>query len=394
MISKRIFSLFITIILLLLAVSGCQKFQETIMTIGGSVSTPQYAATPVRVYETPLPEFEPMQFVWFYKPPENQNDLGAVAANFSMAILTRNDEPQRETLRDMGADFPVLQYLRAEAIMGTNDCSKKPFQNQVANLEGDYCILKEQNEDWFMKDLNGNLIQYDQSDYVFMDPGNPGWQAYYLDRVKGFQKDSGWQGLFLDNIDGGLGRFENMNLLLGRYADDQSYQAANQSFLRNLYENAFAHTSNVLYANIPYLSDQSTWFNYLQYLDGAMLEAFAADWDNGYLHPDEWLAQLDLAEQTQAQGKSIFLITQGTIDDTQRMRFGLASFLLVNNGQAYFRYTNDKAYRDLWWYADFDIDLGQPLGARYPDGNLWQRDFQNGSVIVDPKKHSAEIQVP
>ena len=75
------------------------------------------------------------------------------------------------------------------------------------------------------------------------------------------------------------------------------------------------------------------------------------------------------------------------------MQFGLASFLLVNNGHAYFRYTNDQAYRDLWWYPQFDSDLGQPMGPRYAEGNLWRRDFEHGSVSVDPKNHSAVIQV-
>ena len=389
---NRTQTLFIFVFFVLLS-SGCQKIQETIINIGGSVSTPQYAPTPVRVYETPLPEFEPMQFIWFYKPPENQTDLGAVAANFSMAVLTRNDESEREALREYGADFPVLQYLRAEAIMDTGNCSEKPFQNQVANLEGDYCLIEDQHPDWFLKDINSNLIQYDQSGFIFMDPGNANWQAYYLEKVKGFQKDTGWQGVFLDNVDGSMARFENMHLLLDQYVDDQSYQAANQSFLRYLYENYFSRTANVLYANIPYLTDYNVWFNFLQYLDGAMLEAFAADWNNGYLSVDNWLAQLDLAEQTQAQGKSILLVTQGTINDTQRMRFGLASFLLINNGQAYFRYSNDKTYRDLWWYPEYDLDLGQPLGPKYPDGDHWQRDFQNGSVIVDPKNHNAEIHI-
>ena len=91
-------------------------------------------------------------------------------------------------------------------------------------------------------------------------------------------------------------------------------------------------------------------------------------------------------------GKDIILVTQGNINDLQRMQFGLASFLLVNNGQAYFRYSNDAAYRNLWWYSQYETDLGQPLGPRYPDGESWRRDFERGYVSVNPAKHTAEIQ--
>ncbi len=378
-------------LLLLLALAACGKIAESILTIGGGLSTPEYAATPVKTYATPLPEFEALQFAWFYKPPDKNADLAAVAANFSLLILTRNDESERSSLREMGYTGPVLQYLRFEAVMDPAGCTAKPFQNQVAHLEGDYCQLSQQHPDWFLNDINGKSIRYDQSQYVFMDPGNPQWQAYFLDKVKGFQSDPGWSGVFLDNVDGSLGRFESMHTHLENYADDAEYQQAIISFLKSLYTNYFAPSGKPLYANIPYLKNADAWFAYLQYLDGAMLESFAADWDHGYLSEEDWLGQLDLAEKTQALGKRIILVTQGSVTDQQRMRYGLASFLLVNQGRANFRYSNDEAYRELWWYPQFETDLGQPLGPRYAENDRWRRDFEKGYVLVDPEKYSSEI---
>jgi hypothetical protein len=383
--------LIVLLTLLIISGSGCQKAEEVILDIGGGLSTPQYAPTPVKVYTTPLPEFDPMQFAWFYKPPQRDSDLGAVAANFSLLILTRNDEKERARLKDMGNHSPVLQYLRSEAIMDPGNCSGKPYQNQVANLEGDYCMLESQHPDWFLKDINGHDIPYDGSSYILMDQGNSQWQAFFLDKVKGFQSDPEWSGVFLDNVDGSLGRFENMHVLLSEYANDAAFQNAELSFLRNLYTSYFAPYGKLLYANIPYLEDNNVWFAYLQYLDGAMLESFTVDWDNGYLNKEEWLAQLDLAEKTQALGKSIILVTQGRLDDQQRMEYGLASYLLVNDGKAFFRYTNTDSYRDLWWYPQFETDLGQPLGPRYQDGKQWRRNFEKGEVLVNPANHSAKI---
>jgi hypothetical protein len=45
----------------------------------------------------------------------------------------------------------------------------------------------------------------------------------------------------------------------------------------------------------------------------------------------------------------------------------------------------------IWFYDNYRIDLGQPLGPRYQEGKIWRRDFANGSVLIDPKKHTATI---
>jgi hypothetical protein len=42
-------------------------------------------------------------------------------------------------------------------------------------------------------------------------------------------------------------------------------------------------------------------------------------------------------------------------------------------------------------YDLYNIDLGMPLGDRYPVKNEWRRDFTNGYVTVNPHNHKAEI---
>ena len=38
-----------------------------------------------------------------------------------------------------------------------------------------------------------------------------------------------------------------------------------------------------------------------------------------------------------------------------------------------------------------NLELGEPLSARYQKGQTWQRDFTNGSVVVDPANLTASI---
>lgn len=261
----------------MLAMIGCQQIKTLFSGSGTIPLGDQPEETQIKVYSAPLPTFKPMQFVWFYKPPENPAELSTVASNYSFLILTRNDEPDRERLAEYGAAGEVLQYLRFEAVMDPGDCQTKPFQNQAADLEGDFCQINAQHPDWLLKDINGNLIKNNTSGYVVIDPGNPEWQSFFLERVLGFQKDPGWDGVFLDNVDASLGRFSTQGKLLARYPYDKSYQDAVAAHLASLSKDLHQNQHKLLFANITFLKQPEVWFRYLAYLDGAMLEAFAAD---------------------------------------------------------------------------------------------------------------------
>ena len=92
-------------------------------------------------------------------------------------------------------------------------------------------------------------------------------------------------------------------------------------------------------------------------------------------------------------GKDIILVSQGTKDDLELQEFAFASYLLVNQGRAIFRYANSNKYREVWVYENYNVPLGAPLGPRYKDGDAWRRDFTNGTVMVNPDTHKSEIQI-
>ncbi len=75
-----------------------------------------------------------------------------------------------------------------------------------------------------------------------------------------------------------------------------------------------------------------------------------------------------------------------TPNDCRRFRLGLATALLVDGG--YFGFDRgDCLHGQLWWFDDYDCDLGAPLGAsiegRYGPGTF-ARDFERGLVVVNP----------
>jgi hypothetical protein len=137
----------------------------------------------------------------------------------------------------------------------------------------------------------------------------------------------------------------------------------------------------------------SDWNQFLPHLDGGMYEAFATGYTGSNLSVAKWEGDLEQAEYALAQGKGILAAAQGSKGDTTRQAFALGSYLLVTNmGPAYFRYAQAARYKEWWTYPNYDLQLGQPSGARFKlaDGR-WRRNFNCGYVIVNPAAATANI---
>ncbi len=330
----------------------------------------------------------PVQLAWFYKPPRD-GDLEPLRRHFDLFILTKTDEPVRDRLKVQGINGPFLQYLRFDVIHNPGSCQAQPRRNQVADRIGDYCWISQRHPDWFLLDENGQRMVAADGD-VLMDPGHPEWRAFWLARARASQEQLGWDGIFLDNVEASLAKRQQRDQLPAAYPTGAEYQAAIEDFLQYIYLNYFRPQQRLLFANIISLEDEKVWFRYLRHLDGAMEEAFAVDWADGYLETGAWEQQLKRIERTQAMGKDIILVAQGESEaDADRQVFAFASYLLANTGRASFRYGSD--YHSAWLYDNYSLDLGRPLGPRYHEDGVWRRDFSRGQVQVDPAARTAEI---
>ncbi len=364
----------------------------------GSTLTPPQTTTP-STSTPPVPSITPPgnviepRLAWFYKPPFEDDELFFLAHAFDFFILTRGDEAERDELLNLGARPPILQYLRFDAIQAEENCKARPRRNQVAYREGDYCDISANHPDWFLLNRQGERIYQDFEDqtYVMMDPGNSGWRAFFLERVRDSQSDAHWGGVFLDNFEVTFSFRESYDQFPLAYADEASYLAASQGMLEMLQREFFKPSGKLLFANIAARRGDTEWMAYLAHLDGAMHEGWAVDWPDRFRSAERWERQMTLAEETQAAGKFIILVSQGTQGDVELQRFAYASYLLVNQGRAAFRYGNSANYREVWYYSNYEFQLGQPLGPRYADGDAWRRDYEFGRVMVNPHTHEASI---
>lgn len=359
----------------------------------GVINEPSTAILQSRPYPSPESQtpFD-IRLAWFSRPPKN-DDMLPIAVNFDFIILSAADQPERDLLRTMDKNDPILQYLRFEAINIPATCTEQPRTNQVAYLPGDYCQIDLEHPDWFLLDQNGERIitTSDDADYVLMDPGSQGWREFFLSRIRQENEDMKWDGVFLDVVEVTLTYHSERERMPANYPTEELYQEAIRGFLKYLYEEYFHPNNRLLYANIVARGKEQDWSYYLDYLDGAMLEGWALHSRDTYRPVDIWEKQMDVVERTQAMGKTIILVSPGQQFDQALQEFAFASYLLVNNGNAIFRYANSKSYREIWMYNNYNVDLGSPLGPRYLEGNIWQRNFQNGFVTVNPVTHEGNI---
>lgn len=332
-----------------------------------------------------------VRLAWFYKPPTDGTSAATLARRVDDFILTHPDEEFRDQLIDKGVPRErILQYIMANEIQDPGSCTAEPWGNQFAFKAGDFCKISREYPDWFLLDRNGQRICKNNisTPFCLMDPGHPGWRQFAVDRARELQERWGWNGVFLDNVDGSRRRADNNSRI---YADDTSYQDAVEGYLAYLQEKYFRPEGRPLFANITEVRDDAVWYRYMRLLDGAMDEGCIVGWEANYRAADEWNKQLDRLEKTQALGKTVFCVAQGEANDAAHQRFAFASYLLVADGNATFRYTSAQNYREFRHYNNYELDLGAPLGGRYRDGNGWRRDFARGSVFVDPNAQTSSI---
>jgi hypothetical protein len=383
-------------IILLIFTSGCEKVSKTnqdqiSIQINNSLSEQLLTPLPTPTQVDLMP-YKAIKLVWLYGIPIDNVDPKLFVENIDLFISTKGLEQQRDQLRTQGTNAPFFQYILFNEIEDPGNCNGEPFFDQVADKPGDYCRIDRLNPDWFLTTNDGNRIHSEPpyDNYWMLDPGNPGWREFWLSRMQE-RENLGWNGIFLDNLEARPQNHENV-LDQKRYPDVASYQQANLEFLQFLYE--YYHAKNTpVFANILAAENIRDWTLFLPYLDGAMLEDFAVDWDSGYYSPEKWEEQMEIARTTQLMGKKIILVSQGNRYDIERQKFSLGSFLLVQQGNAFFRYTHAGNYDQPWMYLNYLLDPGRPKGDKYKQGESWKRDFEHGYVSVNPISHKVEISV-
>jgi hypothetical protein len=214
--------------------------------------------------------------------------------------------------------------------------------------------------EWYLRDASGKTHSSGYNEPL-MDLTNAGWRAMCV-QITQNALQKGFDGLVLDN---GL---TSPNVLWpGSWSgSDSQWQSSTIALYKSIKQAAGGKI--VIYNGAYFIP------GYVDALDGWMDEGFPfyKGWDNS----------IGFALDASSKGKLTLFYAQGSASD----RYFCYCSALLTDGYFFYAPTGTK------WFDDYGIQLGTALNKaeKQADGT-WQRDYQYGTVVVNPSSKTAHI---
>ena len=253
---------------------------------------------------------------------------------------------------------------------------------------------------WYLKNSTGKNMSWWPGNYSLNLIAKDETGQTYADYVANFYADkvlsSGlWDGLLLDNTWQTVAWVDkDIDMNSDNKSDDASqanklWQDGNRQLFKKIRERVGSQFLVIGNGDGEY-GDQ---------LNGRMFEGFPEFWEQG------WLGSMKKYSTSNNDGYQprINIINSdtdntGKQDDYQKMRYGLASTLMFDG---YYSFDFGPQLREhLWWYDEYNTNLGQPKSQPYNllDINnqkmkegLWQREFTQGVALVNSTNQEQTI---
>lgn len=328
----------------------------------------------------------------------SDEELKWFAEHSSLLILHENYKEKINFLRNVNPKIILLVYK----FLGVN-------KNWAEHGCGDYSFV-EKKEEWFLHDFFGRRItdqfnEYSKENVFLLDYRNKDFVNYCSEN---FLKtlEQGWDGIFLDGIHVNIGPWWAPSGVL-EYKNNEEFNNAILEFLMNIYPK-FQTNKKLLILNGPEaINEKGRWELWLEYSDGISDEGFVNiyGWNPKiFRSEEEWELQMQNLETTGRKEKIYIAVAHNSGFNKRELFYNLASFLIGKTSEKSFFYNDgarmlvdhqvkfDSILKD---YSLFDyiykIKIGHPLSLKYKKDGVWQRDYSNGKVLVNPTYQSYKI---
>ena len=143
--------------------------------------------------------------------------------------------------------------------------------------------------------------------------------------------------------------------------------------------------------------------NYLDGLEGGLLEGFIFTRNNQWVKTDTVSQDIDAMIQARKKKKRVFVTVKAYMNDINNRIFALSCYLLGASDYSYYNFVDINYEFSSYpqYYPEYDIHLGLPLKS--PDKvtdmidsttRLAIRYFQNGVVGVNPWPYDIKVLLP
>ncbi|MDX3656037.1 putative glycoside hydrolase [Streptomyces sp. ID05-26A] len=282
---------------------------------------------------------------------------------------------------------PKIQVFVYKDLSSTRSyaCSKGVDDADLPTGVG-YC---EADPSWFLRDSAGDRFEYSGYEgHWQMDVGNPAYQNAWADNVVASSAKV-FDGVLMDNALFACDTY-HQGVCPAQYPTDESMREAYRSLFANTRQK-FVDAGLKTVANMSNARlHDGAWDSYVEHLDGGFDEWWLTFGDGDLLseYAQGWSRQVEQITANEAKGK-ITWVQPHHSGAEQPFRYAFASYLLAKGEHAAIseieetdRYDNPSQ-----WRAEYDWDLGAPLGAhREIAKNVHQRDFECGTVLVNANR--------
>jgi len=313
-------------------------------------------------------------------------DVARTARSHEFVVLQSWRSDVARALKNANPNVKVLVYKNLSFTACGDVFTRAQYVPQGVRCEA----VERDHPGWFLTDSRGSRINSPPYPWLWlMDTGNAEYQRAWTDAVVAEAKRDGWDGVFMDDVNPTL-RYALDASRVARYPTDAAWRAATRSMLAA----AGPRIQAAGLLAIPNLccarEFPGVWEEWLPYVSGAMDEMFTKwgeDPATGYVWDwgaDGWLAQVNEIRHAEASGKFFIGIAHSAAGDANAARYGLASMLLASEGRSSFALAQD--YVGETWFPEYDIagSLGAARGAMYRVGSAYRREFERGTVVVNP----------
>ncbi|MEO0093329.1 MAG: putative glycoside hydrolase, partial [candidate division WOR-3 bacterium] len=216
-----------------------------------------------------------------------------------------------------------------------------------------------------------------------MNPCNPTWQNYSLDRINENLLGPDYSGVFCDNTTHKIQTWMYEVPKVYCY-DDTTWKYGMIQFLGRV--DSVAGSNPVFFNGLGMTGSEVL----LPSADGGMFEGlYCSNW-GGYASESWWQSSQNQVLKTRYTYHKIFLgLPQAPITDTLGRMFVYGSFLLTCDDSVWF--ANANSYSIFAHFPEMNLVLGKPLDTaytninelRHPNG-YYVRPFEHGVVLVNP----------
>jgi hypothetical protein len=331
-----------------------------------------------------------------------EDQLKKLAENYDMNSFSANQVESVRTIKKYNPNFKAILYIDS-AVHEEYNLNHTGYD--IGNFDDQNVDwIQSQHPDWLLKDSSGDYIRSGNGmstpGSYWPDPGNKQFQQFYGSKIKAvFDRDQVWDGILIDEFFGMLSNYNDYAkaALPDKYKTDQAFQAAQLDFVRGV----AAIIRKPVTANLDGIAAQT-------YPDLMVLLATAGGGveneiipfenstiSNSSLLPPDSLANLLRAIQRVPRDKTVRINSKpGDMPgDVDRTLYAYYTYLLVAgpDREVYWTFKEGDSSIPHYWFREFELDLGKPLGDADLNGDVWRREFEKATVMVNPNRQEKEF---